>query len=80
MTVNKLHKILGELIRKGHGRKKVAVDKPSFWDGNETFTICDVNSIEPIFVGLSDGDGFQEFDSRGGDRGSIHVVLSGLNK
>lgn len=30
MTIKKLHKILTEAISKGHGRKKVFCDKPTF--------------------------------------------------
>lgn len=73
MTVAKLIKMLEKLPP----RAKVVVDKESLWDGNGTFTISNVESLEYEFVNLCDGDGFTEFRKDGSEKGSFQAILKG---
>ena len=77
MTLSKLIKLLSALEAQGHGRKPVAVDKDSLWDGNGTFSICDVKSAEVVFVSLVDGDGFLQITKAGYERGTERVIIKG---
>lgn len=77
LTVNQLAKILQAEIDKGHGRRKVYIDKPTFWDGNNTFNICEVWSAEMMCVSTVDGDGFHVDNKDGSERNSMCFVLKG---
>lgn len=60
MTVNKLYEILFKLVKEGHGRKDVYIDKPSFSDNRES----DGCVILP--VGLADLKTFHRIADDGG--------------
>jgi hypothetical protein len=79
MTLNKFIKELLKL-QKHHGRSVVAVDKPTFWDGNGTFNACEVKSVDAISVNVSDGDGFTKTDRRGRECTRVNVLISGEPK
>lgn len=60
MTVRKLHKLLGEMIERGHGRRMVLVNKSTFThnleaDGCVMLPIC---GAIPHAGSYMDGDGF----------------------
>jgi len=79
-TVARLHKELGELIAKGHGRKPVLVNKPSFRHPLEMdgAVMLDIESIDgPRWIGWTDDDGGTKFNKDGTEAGKTVVVLSG---
>lgn len=80
MTVNNLIQKLIEIRDAGGGRNRVAVDKLSLWDGNGTFNICDVHSVECEVINVVDGDGFAIVNFDGSERCRTMVVISGKNK
>lgn len=79
MTLNQLHKHLGEFIRHGYGRRQVCIDKSTFRHNCEGdgVIILQVESLETRWVALSDDDGGIAVDSKGRERGSTQIVLYG---
>lgn len=77
MTLNRLIKELQKLRANGEGRSHVAVNKESLWDGNNTFVICDVKSVEAMTVNIADDDGVMAVTSKGVERTRRCVVLKG---
>lgn len=79
MTLNKLHKLLGELIERGHGRKQVLVAKESFRDNREAdgCTYLPVCKVDTDWIGLADDDGGMAVNKDGSERGSWSVILGG---
>lgn len=80
MTVKALHNQLGKLIKDGHGRKPVCVNKTSFHhvleeDGAVIFDIDDIRG--PIFVYMTDDDGGTKFNKDGSESGRYTVILDG---
>lgn len=80
MNVNQLHKALGELIAKGHGRKPVCINKSSFhhpleMDGAVILAVRNVSG--PQFIVMTDDDGGTKFNKDGTESGSYTVVLEG---
>lgn len=46
LTLSAFIKRLQKLEAAGHGRAKVGVDRESLWDGNGTFTICEITGAK----------------------------------
>lgn len=79
MTIYRLHKLLGELIERGHGRKPVAINKRTFTNPLESdgAVIIDVDSLELYPVPQIDGDGGTKTREDGSECFRITCVLSG---
>ena len=79
MNVNQLHRALGELIAKGHGRKPVAINASTF----DTRHLDDANILPvkeatgPTFVCKSDDDGGTKWNKDGSEAGTFTVILRG---
>lgn len=60
MTVAKLHKLLGEMIDQGFGRRRVLVNKSTFVSNLEMdgVVMLDVSGVIPHTGTYADGDGF----------------------
>lgn len=77
MTLNAFIKKLQKLAGAGHGRAKVTADRPTFYDGNGTWNICDVRSVKHDRVNQINGDGFHEENKDGSERTKSCIVISG---
>ena len=80
MTVQALHKKLGDLVTAGHGRKPVCVNKPSFYSPLEDdgAVIIGVESISgPKWIGNISDDGRTKWNQDGSESGRCAVVLEG---
>ena len=80
MTVNTLHKLLGELIEQGHGRKPVCIDKGTFHHPLEDdgAVILGVSGMYgPKFIANADDDGGVKTNEDGTESGRQTVVLVG---
>jgi hypothetical protein len=79
VTLNQLHKVLGKLIAKGHGRRQVTVAKESFTDNRESdgCTILPISAVDLRWVLMADDDGGIAVRKDGRERGSTQVVLGG---
>ena len=80
MNVNQLHKALGALVEKGHGRKPVCINKTSFNHPLESdgAVILNVQAVTgPRFITMTDDDGGTKFNKDGTESGSYTVVLEG---
>ena len=80
MTVAKLHRLLGEIVKRGHGRKPVCINKETFLDNRESegCVILGVDTIEgPVFVPNCDDDGGFKENADGSESGRMTVVLKG---
>lgn len=79
MTLNKLHKLLGELIDQGHGRRQVSIDKSSFRDNRETdgCVILPISCVDVQWIVEADGDGGSATNKDGSERGRTTVILGG---
>ena len=75
MTIKRLYKTLGKLIKQGHGRKRVCVNKGSFHHNCEEdgVVILDIEKAEIESFRISDGDGGTKCDSRGYE--CLHTAL-----
>lgn len=79
MTVNQLHKALGKLLEKGHGRKPVCIDKTSFKhncedDGVVILPVCgiEIGSV----LQMADDGGIKE-NKDGSESFRVNLVLYG---
>lgn len=79
MTLNQLHKQLGKLIEKGHGRRGVCVDKESFKRPLESdgCTILPIEHIDVRWIAIIDDDGGPKENKDGTESGSMQVIVSG---
>lgn len=80
ITVKRLHKLLGEMIEAGHGRKTVFVNKASFTDNREVdgVLILPVEAVEgPVWVSDADDDGGTKWNKDGSEAGRNIVILKG---
>lgn len=79
MTINQLHKILGGLVTKGFGKRKVSISKTTFRHKLEAdgCTILDVESAALQQFEIMDGDGSAELRADGSVRTFTSLVLSG---
>ncbi len=76
MTISKLIKEL-QKIEKKHGRCEALVHKESLWDGNESWAMCSINSVEFMMVNVADDDGGCAYTKAGVERLKKSVVLKG---
>jgi RNase adaptor protein for sRNA GlmZ degradation len=79
-TVARLHKLLGELVANGHGRKPVVINKRTFKHPleDEGCVMIDVRSIEgPRWICTLDDDGGSKINADGSEAGKRVVVLIG---
>lgn len=79
-TVARLHKELGKLIKQGHGRKPVRINKSTFRNNLESdgVVIMDIEIIEgPIWIPMSDDDGGTKWNRDGSESGMRVVILNG---
>lgn len=79
MTIGKLHKILSEMVKKGHSRKRVCVSKETFthpleWEG---VTTLDVVNCRLDWVLLANDDGGIAQRRDGTERRFAALVLTG---
>lgn len=81
MTLNKLHKILGELIALGNGRRQACIAKESFRDNRESdgCTILPICAVDTDWIPLADDDGGTAQTKAGLERGSWTVILGGAS-
>lgn len=80
MTVQRMHKLLGQLIEQGHGRKPVCINKDTFQSPLEVDGAC-IMEVELItgstFVGWTDDDGGTKWNQDGSESGRWVVILQG---
>lgn len=81
MTLNKLHKLLCDLIDLGHGRKQVCIAKESFRDNRESdgCTILPVCAVDTDWIVQADDDGGTATNKDGTERGRWTVILGGAS-
>ena len=79
MTVDRLYKILGQIIADGCGRRLVAVDKTSFHDNreNDGCTILPISGVMVYPVPQADDDGGHAINKDGSERYRSICVLYG---
>lgn len=80
MTVQRLHKLLGQLIEQGHGRKPVCVDKESFSSPleNDGVSVFDLETVDgPRWIEMADDDGGTKWNKDGSVSGRTVVILKG---
>ena len=79
MTVARLHKMLGELVADGQGRRPVCVNKASFYhplegDGVE---ILDVTEAKADTITMADDDGWTATNKDGSEKTRKVFVIGG---
>ncbi len=79
MTVQKLHRLLGQAIEQGHARTRVAINKPTFAHALEGdgCVILDVEKGAIDRIPRIGDDGGTAFDTRGQERSYWAFVLDG---
>lgn len=79
MTVAKLHKMLGELVESGQGRRLVCINKSSFYHPLESdgVAILDVTDAKADTITIADDDGWTATNRDGSEKTRKVVVLGG---
>lgn len=80
MTVQRLHKLLGQLVEQGHGRKPVCVDKSTFYTPLESdgVTVMDLEEVSgPQWLSMAADDGGTKWNKDGSESGRHVVILKG---
>ncbi|CAK0767543.1 conserved hypothetical protein [Gammaproteobacteria bacterium] len=79
MTAIKLHKLLGQLIEAGHGRKNIMVDKSSFQHPCEEdgVVILDIHKVMVRSYPIYDDDGDSKFRKDGTECYHNNIVITG---
>ena len=79
MTIAKLHKMLGELVLNGHGRRPVCVNKASFFHPLESDGVVILNVTEAISrtITIADGDGWTATNKDGSEKTRSVFILGG---
>ena len=77
MTLGKLLRTLSELHKKYGNHVSVGVDKPSLWDGNGTFEICEIKYVLDEHINECDDDGFCRQTKRGREILRHSITFSG---
>lgn len=82
ITINRLHRLLGELVADGHGRQSVCIDKPSFQHNLESdgCVILEVCTAKIHTYPRINDDGGIAFNSRGEERTITGLVLGGTDR
>ena len=81
MTVNRLHKLLGQMIRNGYARRQVLVNKETFTDNLEAdgCVILPISGAIATSIGMFDDDGFTKTRADGRECMSSVVILFGTS-
>lgn len=81
MTINQLHKLTGKLLKEGHGRRRVAVNKRSFTHPLEGDGVAYIEVDKAIIqtVPMIDDDGGIAVTARGRERNLTYLVMDGGN-
>lgn len=79
MTVARLHKMLGELVESGQGRRPVCVNKASFYHPLESdgVAILDVTEAAPDTITMADDDGWTATNKDGSEKMRKVFVIGG---
>ena len=79
MTVARLHKILGELVESGQGRRPVCVNKASFYHPLESdgVAILDVTEAKADTITMADDDGWTATNKDGSEKTRKVFVIGG---
>ena len=79
MTIARLHKILGELVLNGQGRRPVCVNKASFYHPleNDGVVILDVTEAMSRSITIADGDGWTATNKDGSEKTRSVFILGG---
>lgn len=80
ITVAKLHRLLGEIIDLGDGRKPVCIDKSTFTHPLEGdgCTIIGIEFVDgPLWICNADDEGGVKENADGSESGRMTVVLKG---
>lgn len=80
ITVARMHRLLGEFVERGHGRKPVCIDKATFSHALEGdgCTILGVEVIDgPNWIYNCDDDGGVKENTDGSESGRMTIVLKG---
>lgn len=79
MTVAKLHKLLGEMLDAGNGRRPVCVNKASFFHPLESdgVAILDVTEAKAETITMADDDGWTATNKDGSEKTRKVFVLGG---
>jgi hypothetical protein len=79
MTVARLHKMLGQMIEDGQGRRPVCVNKESFYSPLESdgVVILDVTEAKAQTITMADDDGGTAWNADGTEKTRKVVVLGG---
>ena len=79
MTVARLHKMLGELVESGQGRRPVCVNKASFYHPLESdgVAILDVTEAKPDTITMADDDGWTATNKDGSEKTRKVFVMGG---
>ena len=79
MTVARLHKMLGELVADGQGRRPVCVNKESFYHPLEGdgVAILDVTEAKADTITMADDDGWTATNKDGSEKTRKVFVIGG---
>lgn len=79
MTVARLHKMLGQLVEEGQGRRPVVMNKASFYHPLESdgVVILDVTEAKPDTTTMADDDGWTATNKDGSEKTRKVFVLGG---
>lgn len=79
ITVARLHKLLGEMVSDGMGRRPVCVDKSSFCHPLEKdgAVILDVTECRLEAITMVDDDGYPRINKDGTENTRTVIVLGG---
>ncbi len=79
MTVARLHKMLGEMVEQGQGRRPVCVNKASFYHPLESdgVAILDVTEAKADTITMADDDGGTATNKDGTEKTRKVFVLGG---
>jgi hypothetical protein len=79
ITVNRLHEMLADLIREGHGKTPVCVSKSTFTHNCEEdgITILPVNGCVVKHILMDDGDGGTKYRKDGSECRQKTAILFG---
>jgi hypothetical protein len=79
MTIGRLHKLLGKMIEQGHARKKVCINKDSFFHPLEGdgAVILEAETAQIEAHPMIDDDGFTKFRADGSESMHTSLIIGG---